>query len=341
MTGMPDSAYHIAPLRPATLTAKPCRFEVPRLMVCRILSGLLCFLFAGPLLADPEANRWIEKMGNALRFENYQGVFTYMRGSTHETVRIAHRFEDGKEVESLFNLNGEAREIRRQDNEIICYHPGAANASEDILQHGPLHIGPFAPLFAERVSTASHLYRTSMHGEDRVAGRTAVKIAVAPSHHDRYGYHLWLDKESGLLLRSHLIDRGRVKEIFQFANIGIGQIQDSALAVITGKTVSHPLTMFEPQERQERPVWRVSWLPNGFRPVRVQGNQLHFSDGLATVSVFVEQQGKPLPEMTTTVGGTVVTTRRLQQTGSQITVVGEVPVQTAKRVAESVEPALF
>ena len=76
--------------------------------------------------------------------------------------------------------------------------------------------------------------------------------------------------------------------------------------------------------------------------MRVQGNRLHFSDGLATFSVFVEKStDASLPEITTTVGGTVVITRRFKKSGPQITVVGEVPVHTARRVAESVEPVLY
>ena len=110
---------------------------------------------------------------------------------------------------------------------------------------------------------------------------------------------------------------------------------------IAGETVSHPLTL-ESNERSEKPVWRVAWLPDGFRPVRAAGNRLHFSDGLATFSVFVEPSGAAaMPDMTTTVGGTVVITRRVKNTGPQITVVGEVPVRTARRVAESVEPLIY
>ncbi len=307
----------------------------------RILILIVGVFSSKTLFADPEATRWVQKMGEALKQQNYDGIFTYMRGTTYETVRIVHRYENGKETESLFNLNGDVREMRRTEDGIICYHPGEEHDTAD-FQHSPVHIGPFSPVFAERVTAASHLYHTSLHGEDRIAGRAAVKIGVSPPNNDRYGYRLWLDKETGLLLQSHLVDRGRVKEIFQFTSINIGDDADLTLAAIPDGTVSHPMTMVEPQETQGKPVWRVAWLPDGFRPVRQQGNRLHFSDGIATVSVFVEKEGPgDLPEMTTTVGGTVVITRRLQQSGPQITVVGEIPVQTARRVAESVEPVLY
>ena len=306
----------------------------------------LCILQAAPVAVavdDADATDWIRKMGRAIKSEDYKGVFTYMRGSTYETVRIAHRFKNGRERESIFNLNGELREMRRLDNEVICHHPKQGSGTGrhgQAFQHPPVRVGPFSAVFAERIIMAANLYEASLHGEDRIAGRRAIKVAVSPPHNDRYGYRLWLDKATGLLLRSHLIERGRVKEIFQFTSIHIGEVLDDSLTAIAGETVSHPLRIIEPPTMQEKPVWRVSWLPDGFRPLRMQRNRLHFTDGVATVSVFVENNPASQPEISTRVGGTVVVSRRLRQVGPQITVVGEVPVQTAKRVAQSIEPVL-
>ena len=62
-----------------------------------------------------EAQKWLDRMGTALREQNYEGTFTYMRGSQFETVKIMHQFNDGQERERLLNLNGEPREVIRQD----------------------------------------------------------------------------------------------------------------------------------------------------------------------------------------------------------------------------------
>lgn len=291
-------------------------------------------------VTDQHAAEWLERMGNSLREENYQGIFTYIRGSTFDTVRIVHRFEDGVETERLFNLNGDVRELYRHGDEILLYRPKTEEPSND---ENIVQIGPFTTAFSDRVLSAQNMYRLSMHGTDRIAGRSAVKVAVSPRYNDRYGYRLWLDEETGLMLQSHLVERGRVKEIFQFTTLTIGEpISDSAIAsAIDGETVSHPLSL-ESNDVTEKPFWRVAWLPDGFRPVKAQGNRLHFSDGVATFSVFVERSdATALPDMATTVGGTVVITRRIQNTGPQVTVVGEVPVQTAQKVAESVEPVIY
>lgn len=285
---------------------------------------------------------WLKKMGGALRSENYAGNFTYIRGSRFDNVRIVHVVEQGKELERLFNLNGEVRELYREDGEAHCYHPRSDLSAEGLTGHD-VHIGPFTPEFSAQVLSTQNLYNLAMQGKDRIAGRAAVVLTVSPRFNDRYGYRVWLDEETGLLLQSHLIERGRIKEIFQFTHIEVGEfISKSSLQTrMVGETISHPLAL-DVNEKKEKPVWKVNWLPDGFKPVRIQSNRLHFTDGLATFSVFIETTGpRPMPDLATTDGGTVVITRRHQKTGPQITVVGEVPVRTARRVAESVEPVLY
>ena len=186
------------------------------------------------------------------------------------------------------------------------------------------------------------MYRLSMHDDDRIAGRSAVTLLISPKLDDRYGYRVWLDKETGLMLQSHKVERGRIREIFQFTALRIGnQIEELDLASsINGATVSHPLS-FDFSELRGEPRLRVSWVPDGFRQVRISGDRLHFTDGVATFSVFIEgSKSASLPNMMTRVGGTVVITRRLNNAGSQITVVGDVPMKTARRVADSVEPII-
>lgn len=313
------------------------------LVVLPVKSALAGTGLDGSANKSRDAADWLGRMANAIRQENYIGTFNYMRGGTFDTVHIVHLATAGREKERLFNLNGEVREVLREDRDVICYHLKSDDLSVDALAHSPVHIGPFSPYFLGRISRAQNLYRFSIQGVDRIADHRAVKLSISPRNHDRYGYRLWLDMETGLLLQSHLVDRGRVKEIFQFSQIDIGtDVTEAQVALsLKGKTVSHRLIL-DFQDKAEKPVWKVAWLPDGFRPVRIRGNRLHFTDGLATFSVFVENRNATsLPEMITTLGGTVVITRRLKQPASQITVVGEVPIATARRVAESVEPLIY
>lgn len=293
-----------------------------------------------PALASDEeqALEWLEKMSNALREESYQGVFNFIRGRQFNTMQITHVHEDGEERERILQLNGERRDIVRIDDKVICHHDG----SKDVELKHNVPMGPFTSSFHDNIAEFRNLYRFKMYGEGRIADRTTIQLAIQPKFDDRYGYMLWLDKETGLLLQSHLVERSRVKEVFQFSTIEIGEpIPDEALlAEINEDTVNHPLTPDIEEPPTSEPTIRVAWLPDGFRAIRVSARRLHFTDGLANFTVFLERKGR-LPEMATQVGGTAVITRSLKNNGQQITVVGEVPISTARRVAESVEPVLY
>ena len=298
---------------------------------------LVLGLASAPAAAsEAEATAWLQKMSTALREQNYVGTFTFMRGNEFNTMRIAHRFEEGRETERILQLNGERREIVRTDSDVTCYHH--VDDDRNLCHNVPL--GPFSHLFNESIAKTRDLYNFTLRGKDRIANRDTVILDISPRGNDRYGYRLLLDEETGLLLQSQLVDRNRVREQFQFAEITIGGEIDDALLVanVDEDTVKHKLTA-EILDEPSQPTLRVSWLPDGFRVVRTARDRMHFSDGIATFSVFIERK-KPLPELATRVGGTAVITRTLNGAG-QITVIGEVPVATAQRVAESVEPVIY
>jgi sigma-E factor negative regulatory protein RseB len=302
-----------------------------------VLAGFL----ASTCHAD-EASAWLDRMAAALREQNYQGTFTYMRGSQFETINIVHQFVDGEENERLVHQSGEEREVIRSDDEVVCYHPNSPSVKFDHI----VPLGPFSAAFNENLAAYQSSYRFSLHGKDRIAGRSAVKLKILPRNNDRFGYRLWLDEQTGLLLQSQLVERGRVLELFQFSQIEIGEpVAGTVLASSMGNdALSHRLSP-ELDERQQtvKPGWRVSWLPDGFKAVKTrESNRLHFSDGLATLSVFVDQKvSTELPDMTTHHGATSVIIRRMKGAKGQITVVGEVPINTARKIAESVEPVIY
>ena len=311
--------------------------------------ALLVALFSTPFIfanTESEARGWLDKMAAALHEQDYQGIFTYVRGGDFNTMQIVHKFVDGEERERLLQLNGEKLEIQRVDEDVICRHENTDHV--DLEHHVP--IGPFSSKFNESLVAYQDFYGIKLHGEGRIAGRPAMKLAISPRNNDRYGYLLWLDKETGLLLQSHMIDvdKKRVREIFQFSAIEIGPSTGSTslASSMSEDAIQHRLSgelVVYSKEKRNKPRWRVAWLPNGFKAVPVSGSdRFHFTDGLATFSVFVEPVGNSvLPDSATRVGGTVVITRRLKQREGQITVVGEAPYSIAERVAESVEPVIY
>ena len=312
---------------------------------------------AGPMVTEASdgastPTQWLDRMNRAFNERNYDGVFSYYSGADLSTIRVVHVVEDGVQKERLVHLNGAPREIIRKGDKVACIlQPG-----DEILElESSIPSGPFARAFTRRFDQVSDNYELSVHGRDRVADREAVRLAILPQDADRYGYRLWLDESTGMLLRSELIDtNGARLEIFQFATIQLDQPIDAAALLPqahAGAVTSH-LTLDSataPAEASDEVVWEAGWVPTGFTmaawdvrraPTHKDVNTLMYSDGLAAFSVFIEEMpevgaGSLISRNGATVAVTHVVSRR---EGGQhlVTVVGEVPTPTAQRVARSI-----
>jgi sigma-E factor negative regulatory protein RseB len=170
---------------------------------------------------------------------------------------------------------------------------------------------------------------------------------------------LWIDDDSGLLLRSELVDTDGTKlEIFQFATLTVGgAISDADLAPATrpGANVSRMALESSPRSETRQAVqWRAGWLPDGFTmaswdirrsPIEARPVQtLMYSDGLAVFSVFIEDVPTGgASDLVSRSGATVAVSQVIDagsERGSQlVTVVGEIPTATAQRVARSLRYA--
>lgn len=293
--------------------------------------------------SDDHASVWLDRMSHAFKEENYRGVLIYGDNQHWETLQITHAVMDGVEYERLLHLNGEPREVIRKGHDITCIHPG-----QHAVRLGN-HQNPLANEFSHQTDGLDAYYQLSTVAGERIAGRQTQQIIIAPQDPHRYGYRLWLDKQSALLLRSDLVDaQGQVLERFQFAEIDIG----TAL-------LAHD---FEPQSRGHRmaahitrntnplthvaSAWRLNWVPRGFMQT---GNTLlagsgqttlMYSDGLAAFTLFVESAADEsrMPRLQQQWGATAAVVRYIgTQSGKyRITVVGEVPLITAEKIAASV-----
>lgn len=308
-----------------------------------LLVALMVTPALGLATTSEDASAWLGKMGNALKKESYEGIFTYMRGYQFNTIKVVHEYKDNKEFERLISLNGPQREMIRTGNKLVFRRE--KSDTSDIDQMMPL--GPFTHAFNDNLARNQDFYHFAVIGKGRVAGLPAVELSITPKNDDRYGYRLWLDEKTGLLLQSHLVNRGHVLEVFQFSEVKIGgTIKQSEFDNTMKDAVTYqilPAKTSQPGEASNKPGWRAGWLPSGFHLVsRESPNRLLYSDGIATFSVFVDHgSASSSGELVTHMGGTVVITRRLKGSSQQITVVGEVPIGIARKVADSVEQVLY
>lgn len=288
---------------------------------------------------------WLERLGPALNMTSYRGVFVYARGDQVHSMKIAHRFRNGQVEERLVMQDGGSGEIVRKGMNVVCVLPDRGRVSLDEV----IPSGPFAEAFTSQLMPFGQWYVPELIGEDRIAGYDVVTIALAARDDERYSHRLWLEKETGLLLKSHVRDGdGEVLEHFQFTSLEItDDIADQELEVQTqGREITRTLSSGEPQQSAVGRMsgWTLGWRPDGFVPAAAprsgKGKAVAFSDGLAAFSVFVEPVGQlKMPTGASRVGATTVYMREITVSDRSflVAVVGEIPPRTARRVADAVK----
>ncbi|RLA61192.1 MAG: negative regulator for alginate biosynthesis [Gammaproteobacteria bacterium] len=282
--------------------------------------------------ADATALSWLDKMSRSVRQVSYNGVVTLQRGDDMQVMQISHSVGEGTISERLTELTGQGAQVERADHPVACIHPG----------HKLLRVG--ADLQVGRCGIAQH-YRFSVTDGERVAGRKAVRIRIEPRDMYRFGYVMELDRETALLLQAETVGRGsKTLEKFQFANLSYsGQIL-GGIEVNLVHEAQHPHPRAAATSAAPGDAWSVGWVPGGFAstdtPVGSSGRRT-YTDGLAVFSVFLEQLGREIRpgEGVVRRGSTLSYTRGMHLAGRPvlITVIGEVPVNTARMVADSVD----
>jgi sigma-E factor negative regulatory protein RseB len=182
----------------------------------------------------------------------------------------------------------------------------------------------------------------------RVANRAARIVEIKPKDQFRYGYMLWLDQDTAMPLKSQLIDEeGKIVEQILFTEIDLPRsIPASALEPTidtTGFTLLKPPAAA--QSSEQAIPWRAATVPGGFKlsvatQSAIAGSEypvehLVYSDGLATVSVFIEDPNTKteVSKGFSHVGSTNAFSLTLR--GRTVTAVGEVPQQTVRTIASS------
>ncbi|GMR03640.1 MAG: MucB/RseB C-terminal domain-containing protein [Gammaproteobacteria bacterium] len=306
----------------------------------------VCLFFSGSIFANDAAHEWLSRINNASRTLNYEGVFVYQYGSQLETMRIVHKVVNGSHQERLVSLNGAAREIIRNDRKVVCYLPDKDSV---VVEHRKTEAKSFPAILPTRLRGLDDNYEIRLGKQGRVVGRQVQRIIIKPRDGYRYGYQLWADRETGLLLKADLMDsKGKIIEQFMFTNINVGAaIPSSALEPQSDKD----MIWYRDDEYQAPKSLKhrltATRLPKGFKlsmqtirkvPMRNKtAEHFVYSDGLAAVSVFVENQEKgakigilgPSRMGAVNAFGTRVN-------GHQVTVVGQVPAKTVALIGNSV-----
>ncbi|WP_425914326.1 MucB/RseB C-terminal domain-containing protein [Pseudomonas sp. GWSMS-1] len=297
---------------------------------------LLGSWLALPAVAD-EGQDLLQRLADAERTQSFQGTFVYERNGSFSTHSIWHRVEeDGALRERLLQLDGSAQEVVRVGGQVQC----ASGALADQLIDSQLW--PARGLDAAQLS---EWYELRVLGASRVAGRASRVLALVPRDQHRYGIELHIDQQTGLPLKSLLVnDKGQLLERFQFTQL---QTEIPAVANLEPSVGCRPVRL-SPVQAETAEAWRSDWLPPGFSLSSVTQRRSPasdelvacqvYDDGLARFSVFMEPlRGTAVEDLRTQLGPTAAVSRRLKTDDGDVmvTVVGEIPLGTAERVALS------
>ncbi|KTB80860.1 MucB/RseB C-terminal domain-containing protein [Pseudomonas syringae] len=304
-----------------------------------LLPLLLGGWLALPVQAD-DAQDAINRLAKVDLSQSYQGTFVYERNGSFSTHKIWHRIADGKVQERLLQLDGSAQEVLRVGGLTECVsgtlEAGVANPAVSTAR-------------AFDVKRLSAWYDLKIVGKSRVAGRQTTIVALSPKDQHRYGLELHLDNETGLLLKSLLLsEKGQLLERFQFTDLDTASVLSDQVLKASAECKPVAVVKAKPEVSISPVAWRSDWLPPGFElsssgvrkdpATQSSVTRLMYGDGLARFSVFIEAvKGSSSSDIRTQLGPTAAVSRRLTtpQGDMMVTVVGEVPMGTAERIALS------
>ncbi len=325
--------------------------RVTTLMAHALLAGA-CAMLAWPAAADDDPRGWLDRMGYALEYLNYEGTLVQLHGADAAVMRVVHRVENGVPTERITAMDEVGREIIRQGDDVTCILP---DQKEVLIEEGPESRQGSSPLrqqFAGDMNFDDRFYRLAIASGGRLVGRETRVVTVRPTDNFRYGYSLWLDYATAMPLKVQVAsDDGAVVEQLLFSDISLPErIPESA--VQPSVTIDNFTRQRSPRSGAPAPAaaesaaWRAESLPPGFslRAVRSQRSgtapleHLVYSDGVASVSVFIEagvtpmEQGEGPSRVGAANAWTTLNGRYL------VTAVGEVPVRTVETIARAVRP---
>jgi len=315
------------------------------------LAWLVVGLVAAASAVAEEPRELLQRMNEALTARNYDGIFVHQQGRRVETLRIIHRVQDGRTMERLASLDGSGREFVRAGNELTCYLPDKRTVLVERLAGERPLLGNF-PKFDE---SSSAFYDVREIKRTRFLRRDTRVIAVNPRDEFRYGYRLWVDDETAMPLKTQLCDgRGRVIESLQVADLKLPKVIPDTAFKPDVSTEGFQWLRTERESTKEvasnGALWNALKLPPGFR-MTVRSSQvmpgssnpvahLVFSDGLASVSVFVETQTPAAAAQVTESSAVQVGSSSAFSTvveGRKVTALGDVPQVTVRTIANSMK----
>lgn len=295
-----------------------------------VLALGFCHSVAAETAHQPDEDDFalLQRMSKAVHYLDYEGSIVYAHGHVLEAMRVAHTEQDGYEREQLIALTGAAHQVVRDNYTMTRFQPERKAVSVEERRHG-LTSPTLVSFDPDRVA-ASYDFRSD--GISRIAGRVTRKIAIVPKDGLRFGYRLYIDTKYALPLKFDVVDtNGNYVSQLMFTDV---RIRHETPESISAATVAHEGVAPAVRAPYDGP-WLFRTIPAGFDLEFAdrsgdEGEVEHFvfSDGMATISIYVEPDNSPGLKGHQRMGSVGIVGNIVD--GHQITVVGEAPLQTLR-----------
>jgi len=289
--------------------------------------------------AQTTSGALLQQMEQASQSLNYELAYINVSRLGIESLRFRHAVLDNKVYAQLLQMDGPRREIIQRGSEISYFEPGLEPftlAGEHIVDSLP------SLVFAD-FKQLSAIYDFVPVGRTRIADQMCEVIRIVARDGTRYSYIVWLDSETRLPLRVDLLDRdGETLEQYRVVSFAVDEGIRKMMQSL--EKASLPPSLSVPVSDKVTFNWKAGWLPGGMKEVTQSRRQIPslnkpvesrlYSDGLFSFSINVSMADKNSTNQLLRTGRRTVET--VIRDNAEITVVGELPPSTAKRIADSI-----
>ncbi|MEZ9246855.1 sigma-E factor regulatory protein RseB [Vibrio lentus] len=308
-----------------------------------LVSALTLFSLMSPTAFAEEitAKALLHQMNEASQHLNYELSYILIKKSSIEPLLYRHAVNDDQQLAHLVYLSGPVREVIRRGDEVSYIEPGTEPFT---IQSGSM-VAPVIPMINRDIDALNDYYDFVKVGRAREAGSTTQVLRVVPKDGLRYSYVVWVDEKTNLPLRADLLDRdGEVLEQYRTISYVVNDKIAEAMGGLNSAQLPKVLSL--PEGLVSETNWEVSWIPEGFKskelsryPMAATNKMVEsqlFSDGLFSFSVYVADKDEH------SLKGQLVrqgrrTLHSLVNGDREISVVGDIPPATAKRIAQSIK----
>jgi len=294
------------------------------------------------------AVEWLKRMHGAARTHAYVGTFVVtVAAGNLSSARIWHACEGDLQVERVDVLSGPPRTTFRRNEQVLTFLPDQRVVKSEKRENSEL----FPNLLGAPDSAIADFYTVKVVGKGRVAGFDTDVIQLMPRDAMRFGYRVWTEKRTGLLTKLQTVDSdGKVVEQSAFSELQLdAPVKVQTLSQMMATPAGYRLEKAQVERTTPQAEgWTLKNPVPGFKPTScnrrvIAGSertlQWTFSDGLATVSLFLEPYDakRDAQEGTMALGATYTLTRRLADPSGDwwLTAVGEVPARTLEAFAQN------